>query len=60
MITGQFLDVSVQARGSADVDDAMRVLRYKSATYSVELPLHIGAALGSLTQAARAGTTLRH
>ena len=45
VITGQFLDVSVQARGRADVDTAMRVLRFKSAKYSVERPLHIGAAL---------------
>jgi geranylgeranyl diphosphate synthase, type I len=45
VITGQFLDVSVQARGRADVDAAMTVLRYKSAKYSVERPLHIGAAL---------------
>ncbi|MEP7089900.1 MAG: polyprenyl synthetase family protein [Nocardioidaceae bacterium] len=45
VITGQFLDVSVQARGSCDVDEAMRVLRYKSAKYSVERPLHVGAVL---------------
>ncbi|MFZ2503596.1 MAG: polyprenyl synthetase family protein [Nocardioides sp.] len=45
VIVGQFLDVSVQARGTADVDTAMTVLRYKSAKYSVERPLHIGAAL---------------
>ncbi|QZY30876.1 polyprenyl synthetase family protein [Nocardioides coralli] len=45
VITGQFLDVSVQARGAADVDAAMTVLRYKSAKYSIERPLHIGAAL---------------
>ncbi|HEY1135777.1 MAG TPA: polyprenyl synthetase family protein [Nocardioides sp.] len=45
VIAGQFLDVSVQARGRASVDEAMRVLRYKSAKYSVERPLHIGAAL---------------
>jgi geranylgeranyl diphosphate synthase type I len=45
VITGQFLDVSVQARGSADVDAAMTVLRYKSAKYSIERPLHIGATL---------------
>jgi len=35
----------VQARGLADVDAAMTVLRYKSAKYSIERPLHIGAAL---------------
>jgi geranylgeranyl diphosphate synthase type I len=45
VITGQFLDVSVQARGRADVEAAMTVLRYKSAKYSIERPLHVGAAL---------------
>jgi geranylgeranyl diphosphate synthase type I len=45
VIAGQFLDVSAQARGHADVDTAMTVLRYKSAKYSIERPLHIGAAL---------------
>ncbi|WP_232675797.1 polyprenyl synthetase family protein [Nocardioides sp. R-C-SC26] len=45
VIAGQFLDVSVQARGRADVDTAMTVLRYKSAKYSIERPLHVGAAL---------------
>ncbi|HEU5035978.1 MAG TPA: polyprenyl synthetase family protein [Nocardioides sp.] len=45
VIAGQFLDVSVQARGRADVEAAMTVLRYKSAKYSIERPLHIGAAL---------------
>ena len=45
MIAGQFLDVSVQARAHADVDTAMTVLRYKSAKYSIERPLHVGAAL---------------
>ena len=45
VIAGQFLDVSVQARGESDVEQAMRVLRYKSAKYSIERPLHVGAAL---------------
>lgn len=45
VITGQFLDVSVQARGTSDVNQAMQVVRYKSAKYSVERPLHVGAAL---------------
>jgi len=43
--TGQFLDVSAQARATADVAAAMQVVRYKSAKYSIERPLHIGAAL---------------
>lgn len=45
VIAGQFLDVSVQARGRADVETAMTVLRFKSAKYSIERPLHVGAAL---------------
>jgi geranylgeranyl diphosphate synthase type I len=49
VITGQFLDVSVQARGRADVEAAMTVLRFKSAKYSIERPLHIGAALAGAT-----------
>jgi geranylgeranyl diphosphate synthase type I len=55
VVAGQFLDVSVQARGDANVEQAMRVLRYKSAKYSVERPLQVGAALaggGSGTLAA--------
>ena len=51
VIAGQFLDVSVQARGRADVDAAMTVLRYKSAKYSIERPLHIGAALAGASRA---------
>lgn len=51
VIAGQFLDVSVQARGRADVDAAMTVLRYKSAKYSIERPLHVGAALAGADDA---------
>jgi geranylgeranyl diphosphate synthase type I len=54
VIAGQFLDVSVQARGRADVDTAMTVLRYKSAKYSIERPLHIGAALAGASAATMA------
>lgn len=49
VIAGQFLDVSVQARGHADVETAMTVLRWKSAKYSIERPLHVGAALAGAT-----------
>src|SRR5690606_29047888 len=45
VVMGQFLDVSAQARGANSVEDAMNVLRYKSAKYSIERPLNIGAAL---------------
>ncbi len=57
VISGQFLDVSVQARGDADVEQAMRVLRYKSAKYSVERPLHVGAALAGADDAQMATLT---
>jgi geranylgeranyl diphosphate synthase, type I len=49
VVLGQFLDVSLQARGASDVDQAMRVVRYKSAKYSVERPLHVGAVLAGGT-----------
>lgn len=45
VVAGQFLDVSAQARGTTDVEVAMQVVRYKSAKYSIERPLHVGAAL---------------
>ena len=57
VIAGQFLDVSVQARGLADVEAAMTVLRYKSAKYSIERPLHIGAALAGAGPEAMAELT---
>jgi geranylgeranyl diphosphate synthase type I len=57
VIAGQFLDVSVQARGRADVDAAMTVLRYKSAKYSIERPLHIGAALAGASGSTMAELT---
>jgi len=48
--SGQYLDLVAQASGEADMDRALRVLRYKAATYTVERPLHIGAALGGAGQ----------
>ncbi len=45
VVAGQFLDVVGQTRTSLTVDEAMKVVRYKSAKYTVERPLHIGAAL---------------
>jgi geranylgeranyl diphosphate synthase type I len=49
VVLGQFLDVSLQARGASDVEQAMQVVRYKSAKYSVERPLHVGAVLAGGT-----------
>ena len=45
VVAGQLLDLLEQARGGASVEGAMRVVRYKAAKYTVERPLHLGAAL---------------
>ena len=45
LMAGQYLDLLVQAQAAGSVDGAMRVLRYKSAKYTVERPLQLGAAL---------------
>jgi len=42
---GQYLDVIGSARGDVDIDAARRIATYKSAKYTVERPLHLGAAL---------------
>ncbi|WP_344150772.1 polyprenyl synthetase family protein [Kribbella yunnanensis] len=47
---GQFLDLVAQASGESNMDLAQRVLRYKSASYTVERPLHVGAALAGCDQ----------
>ena len=45
VVAGQFLDVVAQASGDSDLETAMRVVHFKSAKYTVERPLHLGAAL---------------
>ncbi|MGW0802261.1 polyprenyl synthetase family protein [Nonomuraea sp. NPDC002799] len=45
VISGQYLDVLAQLRAGASVDEALTVIRYKSAKYTVERPLQIGGAL---------------
>ena len=42
---GQYLDTSGTAARAADVGLARRICRYKSGKYTVERPLHLGAAL---------------
>jgi geranylgeranyl diphosphate synthase, type I len=42
---GQFLDLLGTARGRANEDTARRISRFKSGKYTVERPLHLGAAL---------------
>ena len=45
LMAGQYLDLLEQARGGGSVERAERVIRYKSAKYTIERPLHLGAAL---------------
>ena len=45
VIAGQYLDLVEQAVGGASVQRAMRVVRFKSAKYTVERPLQVGALL---------------
>lgn len=47
VIAGQYLDLSAQAAGSRSVEEALRVVRYKSAKYTVERPLQVGGALAA-------------
>jgi geranylgeranyl diphosphate synthase, type I len=45
LLGGQFLDVLTQATGDSSAEAALRIDRYKTAAYTVERPLHLGAAL---------------
>lgn len=47
LICGQYLDLLGQAAGDGTVDSALRVVRFKSAKYTVERPLQLGAALAA-------------
>jgi geranylgeranyl diphosphate synthase type I len=51
LMGGQYLDLLEQARGGGSVERALRVARYKSAKYTIEKPLHLGAALAGAEQA---------
>jgi geranylgeranyl diphosphate synthase, type I len=45
VLGGQYLDVLVQATGDTSARAALQVDRYKTAAYTVERPLHLGAAV---------------
>lgn len=51
LMAGQYLDLAEQARGGGSIDRARTVVRYKSAKYTIERPLHIGAALADADDA---------
>ncbi|WP_017614374.1 polyprenyl synthetase family protein [Nocardiopsis salina] len=45
VMAGQYLDTLEQVRGTSTREAALRVMHYKAAKYTVERPLHLGAAL---------------
>ncbi|WP_329408006.1 polyprenyl synthetase family protein [Nocardia vinacea] len=54
-LIGQYLDLSAAGRHTADLDTAWRIIRYKTAKYTIERPLHLGANLaGGTAQQLRA------
>jgi geranylgeranyl diphosphate synthase type I len=51
VMAGQYLDLLEQVSGAGTVESALRVANYKSAKYTVERPLHLGAALAGAPDA---------
>jgi geranylgeranyl diphosphate synthase type I len=49
VMAGQYLDVRVQAQGGFSSEDALRVIEFKTSKYTVEGPLHLGAAAAGAT-----------
>ena len=58
VVAGQYLDVLAQTSHTSSAADAMRVLRYKSAKYTVERPLQFGAALAEAEPSAAGGAVV--
>ncbi|MCK7636635.1 polyprenyl synthetase family protein [Corynebacterium pygosceleis] len=46
VIAGQMLDIYVESSRDERIEAAEKINRYKSAAYTIERPLHLGAALG--------------
>jgi geranylgeranyl diphosphate synthase type I len=51
VFTGQYLDLLAQASGEATVASALRVAEFKTARYTIERPLQLGAALAGAAEA---------
>ena len=47
LMAGQFLDIHEQTQKSSSVDRSMKIARYKSGKYTIERPLHLGAAMAN-------------
>ncbi len=57
LMAGQYLDLLEQARAESSLSRARTVVRYKSAKYTIERPLHLGAALADASPAIFAAYT---
>jgi geranylgeranyl diphosphate synthase type I len=51
VLAGQYLDVITQASGDETPETALLIDRYKTAAYTVERPLHLGAAIAGADNA---------
>lgn len=51
VLAGQYLDILAQARRDERPETALRINRYKTAAYTVERPLHLGAAIAGADSA---------
>jgi len=49
LMAGQFLDIHEQTQKTTSVDRSMKIARYKSGKYTIERPLHLGAAITAAT-----------
>ncbi len=54
VMAGQYLDLLSQASGTDSLQSALRVITYKTAKYTIERPLHLGAALAGRQTRSRA------
>ena len=45
LMAGQFLDIHEQTRKSTSTERSLKIARYKSGKYTIERPLHLGAAI---------------
>jgi geranylgeranyl diphosphate synthase, type I len=52
LVAGECLEI-LRTGARPDVDDSLKVIRYKTAKYTVEHPLRIGGALGGASEALR-------
>ncbi|GGX24247.1 polyprenyl synthetase family protein [Streptomyces noursei] len=50
VIYGQYLDLTSTGQATGDIEQALQIILYKTAKYTVERPLHIGATLAGADQ----------